>query len=104
MYALALSSYLPPLMLKHDNRRPQDAMKAFKAHFGRLPQNRDVLEPEGNYDEWQGQVYLKLQLRGAPRVSPGAAPASPVLYDFSATGVGWPEILEDVEKIHLTVM
>ncbi|GJE87326.1 hypothetical protein PsYK624_034090 [Phanerochaete sordida] len=82
------------------------AMDAFKAHFGRVPQNADVLNescyvtPSAKYQIWKGLVYLKVQLGSQPASGNQAA----VVHDFSATGAGWSDIVADIDRAYLVIM
>ena len=83
-------------------------MKTFKTHFGRLPQNADVLAAPGSYESWLGHVFLRLQLASGMRGMqvqgvPEADVQQPV-YDFSITGAGWPEVADSIERIYLTIV
>ncbi|GJE87323.1 hypothetical protein PsYK624_034060 [Phanerochaete sordida] len=90
----------------------EDVMKTFKTHFGRLPHNEDVLAGAGSYESWLGHVFLRLQLAsgGIGGMRPmhvlgvPEADAQRPVYDLSVTGAGWPEVVDSIERIYVTVV
>ncbi|GJE87329.1 hypothetical protein PsYK624_034120 [Phanerochaete sordida] len=78
-------------------------IETIKGHFGRLPENKDVLEEEaGRYEVWKQDVCLKMRLRADASHARGVV-LDQTLYDFNRSGTGWKEMVGGVDRIHLVL-